>query len=114
MGIGDRTGLAERLHDAGIEVVVLDIKPIELPMDIACIQGDVTEVSPDVFRPMDAVYARRLPPELHRPAAVLAETLDADLYFTTLGGEFPTIEVETNTADGETVHYRPADSHMVL
>lgn len=114
VGIGERTDLARRLADAGCDVVAIDIAPVCTPPGVTTITADVTEFDVVSLGPFDAVYAQRLPPELHRPTAIAADRVDADLYFTTLGGEFPTVEVTTITTEEGTVYSRERDSRMVL
>lgn len=114
VGIGDRPGLATRLARAGVAVVAVDIARCEPPPAVGFIRADVHSLDPGRVRPIDAVYARRLPPELHRPVAELADALGADCYFTTVGGELPTVPVRTVTGPDETVYVRPAESDMVL
>ncbi|MBP1922965.1 uncharacterized UPF0146 family protein [Halorubrum alkaliphilum] len=52
----------------------------------------------------DAVYALNLPAELQRPAVSLADALDADCLFTTLGFEEPIVPAERRSVRGTTVH----------
>ncbi len=53
---------------------------------------------------IDAVYARRLPAELQRPALELATRLDAACLFTTLGFEEPVVPVERRSRPGTTLY----------
>lgn len=103
VGIGRRFDLAEALVSEGIEVYAVDIKPIEAPSTIEIHAGDVRTIDPDRFDGVDAIYARRLPPELHRPTARLAKRLGVPFMFTTLGGDPPTLPVSVHTGSHETV-----------
>lgn len=114
VGIGERTGLAERLHHAGIDVLAVDIARVSVPDGVEFLRADVRSLDSDRIGPVDAVYARRLPPELHKPSARLAARAGADLYFTTLGGEFPIVETQTLTGPDETVYTRQIESDTVL
>jgi len=60
--------------------------------------------SPTDIAGFDAVYARNLPAELQRPTVSLADALDADCLFTTLGFEEPVVPVERRSIRGSTVH----------
>ena len=53
---------------------------------------------------IDAVYARRLPAELHRPTVELARRLDAACLFTTLGFEEPVVPVERRSLPDTTLY----------
>ncbi|MGM0448770.1 MAG: UPF0146 family protein [Methanobacteriota archaeon] len=63
--------------------------------------GDASKTSVGV----DAVYARNLPAELQRPTVALAERLDADCLFTTLGFEEPVVGVRRRSRESGTVVY---------
>ncbi len=53
----------------------------------------------------NAVYARNLPAELQRPTVALAERLDADCLFTTLGFEEPVVDVRRRSEESGTIVY---------
>ena len=95
VGVGDRTDLAAALA-AGADVVVVDVDPPDPPSGVRAVHddvvararrvdGDPTALGPYAGR--DALYARRLPPELQRPALTVARAAGAPLLFTTLGGD---------------------------
>ncbi|MFW6153162.1 MAG: UPF0146 family protein [Halobacteriota archaeon] len=106
VGIGRRTGLARRLVAAGRSVTALDISDIDAPTGVDFVRADVVTLDPGSLPPVDAVYARRLPPELHRPTARLASALRADLVFTTLGTEVPLIDASLEGGPGRTFYVR--------
>lgn len=113
VGIGSRTDLAERLAQAGVEVVAVDITRIDAPPSVAVIQADICSLDPAAVGCPDAVYAQRLPPELHRPTAHIASEAAADLLFTTLGGELPIIDVTTITTPSTVLYMRRGRSDTV-
>ncbi len=114
VGIGARDDLAMRLARADIAVLAVDIEAYDLPAPIEFIQADIRHLDPASVTLIDAVYARRLPPELHRPVARFAQEVDAILYFTTLGGELPEISVDPITGPTETVYVRQPESGRIL
>ncbi|WP_053948931.1 UPF0146 family protein [Halolamina sediminis] len=101
VGIGDRTGVAARLVDAGIDVRATDVRPVAAPEGVRFRVEDVTAVDePDAFHRVDTVYALNCPAELHRPIRDLAAAVGATFRFTTLGYEAPSIPVERETLGG--------------
>ena len=101
VGIGDRTGVAARLVDAGVDVRATDVRPIAVPEGVRFRVEDVTTVDePDAFHRVDTVYALNCPAELHRPIRDLAAAVGATFRFTTLGYEEPSIPVERETLGG--------------
>jgi uncharacterized UPF0146 family protein len=103
VGIGARPGLAGALVDAGATVTATDVRPCAVPDGVAFVRDDVTDPALDIYADADAIYARNLPPELHRQAHDLAREVDAAFLFTTLGGEFPTVPTTTETLPGGTL-----------
>jgi uncharacterized UPF0146 family protein len=103
VGIGARPGLAGALVDAGATVTATDVRPCAVPDGVAFVRDDVADPALDVYADADAIYARNLPPELHRPARDLARRVNAAFMFTTLGGEFPTVPTTTETLHGGTL-----------
>ncbi|WP_274520351.1 UPF0146 family protein [Natronobacterium lacisalsi] len=97
VGIGRRTELAATLVREGVAVTATDVHPRAVPDGVRFVEDDVVDPDPAVYTGADAVYARNLPPELHRPALEVAREADADLLFTTLGGDQPAIPVERKT-----------------
>lgn len=95
IGIGDRPAFAGALAREGVDVIATDIHPRTLPPEIRFVRDDITDPDVSIYAGADALYARRLPPELHHPAVRLARHLDIDLYFTTLGFEVPEVPVES-------------------
>ncbi|WP_254521422.1 UPF0146 family protein [Natrinema caseinilyticum] len=94
IGIGRRTDLARALAERGVSVTATDVYDRDVPVEVQFVRDDVVDPDSSIYADADAVYARNLPPELHRPALAVARDADADLLFTTLGGDQPTIPVE--------------------
>ena len=103
VGIGHRSGVAEALVAAGVTVTATDIDDRAVPDGVSFVRDDVTDPDCDVYATADAIYALNCPPELHRPIADLAGTVDATFLFTTLGGDPPTVPVACETLPGETL-----------
>lgn len=106
VGIGGHTRLARRLLAVGVDVVAVDVEPVVVPPGVTFHRVDVAALSPARVAPIDAVYGRNLPPELHRPAADLAEALEAPFWFTTLGADPPAVAAEPRTDPEGTVYVR--------
>lgn len=104
VGIGRRTDLAAALAKAGVSVIATDVYPRDVPEDVRFVRDDVVDPDPSVYADADAIYARNLPPELHRPALEVAREADAAFYFTTLGGDQPAIPVERETIEEGTLY----------
>jgi len=103
IGIGRRVAVARALAAAGVAVTATDIHEREVPAGVTFVRDDVTDPTPAVYEAAAALYALNLPPELHRPSADLAATVGADLFFTTLGGDQPTVPVTREPIPGETL-----------
>jgi uncharacterized UPF0146 family protein len=103
VGVCTEPSVAAALARAGLDVTATDIQPRETPPGVAFAVDDVTDPERALYADADAVYARNLPPELHRPTATLARAVDADFLFTTLGGDPPTVPVARETIPGETL-----------
>ena len=97
VGIGRRTDVAARLVQAGVAVTATDVYPRDVPDGVRFVRDDVVDPDLEVYADADAISARNLPPELHRPTLVVARGADADFLFTTLGGDQPAIPVERRT-----------------
>lgn len=104
VGIGRRTDLAAALVEAGVAVTATDVYERDVPDGVRFVRDDVVDPDPRVYADADAVYARNLPPELHRPTLEVAGRADADFLFTTLGGDQPTIPVERRTVREGTLY----------
>ncbi|RLM76498.1 UPF0146 family protein [Halorubrum sp. Atlit-26R] len=131
VGVGRRPEVARTLADRGREVVAIDVEVSEAARDasteprpsragsLRVVTADVTALATaDTERSVrdalgldaseggfDAVYARNLPAELQRPTVALAERLDADCLFTTLGFEEPVVDVRRRSMEAGTVVY---------
>ncbi|WP_121821693.1 UPF0146 family protein [Halostella salina] len=108
VGIGRRTDVAAALAARGVAVVATDIHDRPTPEGVAFVRDDVTDPDPTVYADADAVYALNAPPELHRPLRDAANRADADLLFTTLGGDGPAVPVDREQIPGDTL-YRAVD-----
>ncbi|ELY65322.1 UPF0146 family protein [Natronococcus jeotgali] len=104
VGIGRRTELAATLVEAGTAVTATDIGRREVPDGVGFVVDDVVEPDLAVYEDAEAIYARNLPPELHRPTLEVAERVGADFLFTTLGGDQPAVPVERRTVREGTVY----------
>lgn len=103
VGIGARTDVAARLAN-DTSVTATDIRSCTVPDGVAFVHDDVTDPAIDVYAAADALYALNLPRELHRPTRAVARTVGTELFFTTLGGEFPAIPTDAETLPaGETL-----------
>ncbi|UTF55414.1 UPF0146 family protein [Natronosalvus rutilus] len=117
VGIGRRTAIAEALLETGCAVVATDVHLRETPEGVRFVIDDVTDPDLETYADADAIYALNLPPELHRPVLEVARAVDADLLFTTLGGDPPLVPVERVSLPRETLFvsrrgkHRPGDSH---
>ncbi len=105
VGVGDRLAVARRLAERGLSVRVVDLRPVETPDGVVFRRDDVTDPDRSVYADADALYALRLPPDLHRPVADLARSVGADLVFTTLGGDPATVSTRPETVAGGTLHW---------
>jgi uncharacterized UPF0146 family protein len=103
IGIGRRTDLARALAEAGVSVTATDVHDRDVPEGVAFVRDDVVDPEPSIYAGADAIYARNLPPELHRPALAVARDAGADFLFTTLGGDQPTVPVERTTIEEGTL-----------
>lgn len=119
VGVGSRTDLARALAAAGHDVVVVDVDPPEPPRGVRAVRDDVVEraralaAASDADQPLGpyagagAVYARRLPPELQRPARGVARAAGVSLYFTTLGGDPAVVDACVETVTTGTLYRVP-------
>ena len=103
IGVGRRPDLAAALAADGTAVTATDVEPRETPPDVTFVRDDVTDPTVSIYADAEALVARNLPPELQRPAADLADRVDADFLFTTLGGDPATVPVRRETLPGETL-----------
>ncbi|AXR76541.1 UPF0146 family protein [Natrarchaeobaculum sulfurireducens] len=97
VGIGRRTDVAAQLVQAGVAVTATDVYLRDVPDGVRSVRDDVVDPDLEVYADADAIYARHLPPELHRPTLEVARKADTDFLFTTLGGDQPAIPVERRT-----------------
>ncbi|ELY92595.1 hypothetical protein C483_07599 [Natrialba hulunbeirensis JCM 10989] len=104
VGIGRRTDVAAALAERGCTVTATDIYDRDVPEGVRFVHDDIVDPDPSIYADADAIYARNLPPELHRPARDVAREAGADLLFTTLGGDQPAIPVERRTIETGTLY----------
>ncbi len=104
VGVGRRTELAAALVQRGIAVTATDVHAFEVPDGVRFVRDDVVDPDPSIYADAGAIYARNLPPELHRPALDVAREADADFLFTTLGGDQPAVPVERRTIRDGTLY----------
>ncbi|QLK27841.2 hypothetical protein HYG81_09040 [Natrinema zhouii] len=97
IGIGHRSDPARALAERGVSVTATDIYDRDVPEGVRFVRDDIVDPDPAVYASTDVVYARNLPPELHRPTLEAARSADADFLFTTLGGDQPAVPVERKT-----------------
>jgi len=105
IGIGRRPDLAAALAERDRPVVATDVYVRPVPEGVRFVRDDVTDPDPAVYADADAIYALNLPPELHRPALAVAREADADLAFTTLGGDPPLIPVDRESLPDDTLFW---------
>lgn len=104
IGIGRRPAVAESLVECGCEVTATDVVERAVPESVKFVIEDVTDPEPSVYSNTECMYARNLPPELHRPAWDVARNCGAAFLFTTLGSDQPQIPVDRETLpEGETL-----------
>ncbi|WP_250160926.1 UPF0146 family protein [Natrinema salinisoli] len=104
IGIGRRPELARALAEVGVTVTATDVHDRDVPEGVEFVRDDVVDPEPSIYAGADAIYARHLPPELHRPALAVAREADADFLFTTLGGDQPAVPVERTTIEEGTLY----------
>jgi hypothetical protein len=104
IGIGRRSDPARALAERGVSVTATDIHDRDVPEGVRFVRDDIVDPDPAVYASADVVYARNLPPELHRPALEAARNADADFVFTTLGGDQPAVPVERKTIASGTLY----------
>ena len=103
IGVGRRPDVASALADTGLDVTVTDIRQRPVPDGVTFVVDDITDPDRTVYADADVLFARNLPPELHRPAWELAADLGVVLYFTTLGSDPTLVPVSRETLPGTTL-----------
>ncbi|GGL69055.1 hypothetical protein GCM10009039_28800 [Halocalculus aciditolerans] len=104
VGVGERAELAGELAERGCRVVATDVVEREVPAGVEFVVDDVTDPDLSVYRGADAVYARRVPPELQRSVLAVAREVDAACLFTTLGGDPVVVDARPVTVAEGTVY----------
>jgi len=110
VGVGNHPDIASRLAERGVDVTATDIVEREVPKGVRFVVDDILDPDKSVYAGCDIVFARNLPPELHRPALAVADAVGAALWFTTLGGDQPTVAVDREQLPGGETLYRTKDS----
>ncbi|NHN65084.1 MULTISPECIES: UPF0146 family protein [Haloarcula] len=110
VGIGNHPDVADALAERGVDVTATDIVEREAPDGVRFVVDDILKPDRSVYVDADIVFARNLPPELHRPTLTVAEAVGAAFWFTTLGGDQPTVAVEREQLPGGETLYRAKDS----
>jgi len=114
VGVGCRPDVAAALAACGASVTAVDLRRVPVPSGVRFVRDDVVERAaragrdPGPYAGADAVYGLNLPPELHRPALLVARAVGAEFLFTTLGGDPPAVAAAPETLPGETL-YRVVD-----
>ncbi len=103
VGVGQEPSVATGLARAGVAVTATDIRPRAVPPDVAFVVDDITAPERPLYADAGAIYGLNLPPELHRSALELAGSVGADLLFTTLGGDPPTVPISRERVPAETL-----------
>ena len=103
IGVGRAPDLAAELAAASVTVTATDVRERSVPDGVRFVVDDVTDPNKRVYEDADAIYGLNLPPELQRPCATLAASVDAAFLFTTLGGDPPIVPVSRETIPGETI-----------
>ncbi len=104
IGVGHRPAVAAALVAEGVRVTATDIREHPVPAGVRFVRDDVTDPDRAVYADADALFARNLPPELHRPVRDLAREVGAGFLFTTLGAEPPAVPADPETASGTTLY----------
>ncbi|AEM58181.1 hypothetical protein HISP_13200 [Haloarcula hispanica N601] len=110
VGIGNHPDVAGALAERGVDVTATDIVERAVPEGVRFVVDDILDPDESVYAGCDIVFARNLPPELHRPTLAVANTVGAAFWFTTLGGDQPTVAVEREQLPGGETLYRAKDS----
>ncbi|WP_336328935.1 UPF0146 family protein [Haloarcula sp. CGMCC 1.2071] len=110
VGVGNHPDVAGALAERGVDVTATDIVERAVPEDVRFVVDDILDSDESVYAGCDIVFARNLPPELHRPTLAVANAVGAAFWFTTLGGDQPTVAVEREQLPGGETLYRAKDS----
>ncbi len=103
VGVGSRPEVAAALAERGVSVTATDIRDRRVPDPVRFVRDDATDPDRRVYAGADALFARNLPPELHRPVRDIARAVDARFLFTTLGADPPAVPAEPETLPATTL-----------
>ncbi|MBX0322231.1 hypothetical protein EGH21_04195 [Halomicroarcula sp. F13] len=109
VGVGNHPDVAAGLVERGVDVTATDVRPRRVPDGVTFVVDDVTDPERSVYEGADVVFARNLPPELHRPLRAVARRVGAACWFTTLGGDQPTVPVGREQLPGGETLYRVSE-----
>ncbi|QIO21886.1 UPF0146 family protein [Haloarcula sp. JP-L23] len=109
VGVGNHPAVAAGLAERGVTVTATDVEHRPVPEGVTFVVDDVTEPTLSVYEGADVVFARNVPPELHRALRDVARRVDAACWFTTLGGDQPTVPVEREQLPGGETLYRVSE-----
>jgi len=87
VGVGRRPAVALALADRGVEVLTTDLVERAVPEPLGFARDDITAPTRSLYAGADWLYALHCPPELQRPLATLAASVEAACAFSTLGGD---------------------------
>jgi hypothetical protein len=87
IGIGNNPDAAQCIHDAGLPVRAIDVRPCNLPEGLPFARDDIFEPDLSLYAGADVLYAIRPAEEMIPPLIDLARTLDCDLVVYHLGFE---------------------------
>jgi uncharacterized UPF0146 family protein len=103
VGVGHRPAVAATLADRGVSVTATDVRDRQVPDRVRFVRDDVTDPERSVYTDAGALFARNLPPELHRPVRDIARAVEACFLFTTLGADQPAVPAAPETLPGTTL-----------
>jgi uncharacterized UPF0146 family protein len=87
IGVGNNFEAARVIHDAGVQILCVDIKGREPPGGIRFARDDAARPELHLYRGADCIFAIRPGEELMRPLIDLASGVGADLLVYHLGFE---------------------------
>ncbi len=89
VGVGSYFEVAERLANAGLKVVTVDIVPRNAPSSVEFYVDDVSKPSMEIYTGASLIYSIRPPPEIFESIKRVAFAVNADCIIKPLYGDFP-------------------------